>query len=342
VLMNKFALTKKRMLISVIAICIVAISGLTLWLNARPVAQAAVLNPHPGLVGWWRFDEGSGTIAIDSSGYGNNGTIYGATYVAGKYGDALSFNGTTYAGINSINLPFSTAYSVSVWVNPSAYAGMFLFGRINDANWYVAFGSGGTITDWATGSALDWNPNVPYVTGQWQNFVFLYNGTNKLIYRNGVLAASTTQASTAGSGLYVGRYGGYTTGEFQGVVDEVQIYNRALSTAEIQAGFQVSPDVSANILAKVPKGTTQVITTLSWQGTGSINVTIVSPSQSYNESVLPEYQRTTYSTSSGTSIMLNIKRVSVSVSALLSDQNWNIMLTLSNVSAYQITVEVQK
>jgi hypothetical protein len=340
--MNKLTLTKKRTLISAIVICIVAISGITLWLNTRPVAQAAVLNPHPGLIGWWSFNEGTGTIAGDSSGYGNNGTIYGATWVAGKYGDALNFNGTAYVAINSISLPFSQPYSISVWVNPSTYASMFLFGRTNDVNWYVSFGAGGTINDWATGPNLDWNPNVPYVTGQWQNFVFIYNGTSKLIYRNGVLAASITQTSTAGSGLYVGRYGGYTSYEFQGIVDEVQIYNRVLSTAEIQTAFQESPDFSANLLAQVPKGTTQVITTLSWQGTGSINVTIVSQSQTYNESMMSVYTKTTYSTTGGITNMLNIKRLLITVNALSSAQNWNIQLTYSsNVNGYQISVETQ-
>jgi hypothetical protein len=90
------------------------------------------------------------------------------------------------------------------------------------------------------------------------------------------------------------------------------------------------------------RGTTQVITTLSWQGTGSINVTVISPSQNYTEDMMSEYQKTVYSTSGGTSSMLNIKRLSVTVNALSSDQDWYVMLTYSAVDAYQITVEVQK
>ena len=46
-----------------------------------------------GLVGYWRFNEGSGATAADSSGHGNNGTIYGAKWVEGKSGKALSFDG---------------------------------------------------------------------------------------------------------------------------------------------------------------------------------------------------------------------------------------------------------
>ena len=46
-----------------------------------------------GLVAEWHFDEGSGSVVEDSSGNGNDGVIYGATWVDGKYGNALSFDG---------------------------------------------------------------------------------------------------------------------------------------------------------------------------------------------------------------------------------------------------------
>jgi len=340
---SKLTLTKrKKLILATVVTCTVLIAGLGILWQGGKVSEAAVLNIHPGVIGWWQFNEGTGTVASDNSTNGHSGTINGATYVAGKYGDALSFSGTAYVEIDNINLPFSQPYSVSVWVNPSTYADMFLFGRINDANWYVIFGSGGAINDWATGGGLDWNPSVPYVTGQWQHFVFVYNGTDKLVYRNGVLAASTTQASEAGSGLFVGRYGGYTSYEFEGVVDEVQIYNRTLSASEILTDFQGSPDLSPKLLANVPKGTTEFIATVSWQGTGSINVTIESPSQTYTEDMIPVYQKTTYSTSDGTSAMLNIKRLDVSIGALASDQSWYVALAFDNVQNYKMTVEIQK
>jgi hypothetical protein len=343
---SKFALTKrKRLLLATVVICTVLIAGLGILWQGGKVSEAAVLNIHPGVIGWWQFNEVTGTVASDNSTNGNSGTLQGSplpSWVTGKYGNALSFGGNAYVEIDNINLPFSLPYTVSVWVNPSAYASMFLFGRINDVNWYVIFGSGGTVNDWATGAGLDWNPNVPYVTGQWQHFVFVYNGTDKLVYRNGVLAASTTQASAAGSGLYVGRYGGYTSYEFEGVVDEVQIYNRTLSASEILTDFQGSPDLSPKLLANVPKGTTEFIATVSWQGTGSINVTIESPLQTYTEDAIPVYEKTTYSTSDGTSAMLNIKRLDVSISALASDQSWYVALAFDNVQSYKLTVEIQK
>lgn len=51
------------------------------------------------LVGWWKLDDGSGTVAADSSGYGRDGTIINATWDSGKYGMALAFDGTAYVDL---------------------------------------------------------------------------------------------------------------------------------------------------------------------------------------------------------------------------------------------------
>ena len=118
---------------------------------------------------------------------------------------------------------------------------------------------------------------------------------------------------------------------------------KLLSATEIQEIYQKSPDFSSKLLAKVPKGTTQVIVTASWQGIGTINVTIQSPSKIYTESnVSSFYQKNVYSITGNTSEMLNIKRLSVLVSALSSNENWYIVLTFDNIEDYRIIVEVQK
>jgi hypothetical protein len=164
------------------------------------------------------------------------------------------------------------------------------------------------------------------------------------VYVDGTLVgtqATTFTSSPSSTDTFIGHYGNDPW--FKGYIDEVQVYNRALSPTEIQTDFKQSPDFSPYLLANVPQGTTQVITTLSWQGTGNINVTITTPSQTYTESMMSEYQKTTYSTTGGGPLsMLNIKRLSISVTALPSTQSWNITLTYDNtVSAYQISVETQ-
>jgi hypothetical protein len=115
-----------------------------------------------------------------------------------------------------------------------------------------------------------------------------------------------------------------------------------LAAVEMQERLQKRLALSSKLLAKVPKGTTRVITTLSWQGVRSMNVTIVSPSKNYAEDIVPVYQKTVYSTSDGTSSMLNTKHLSISVSALSSDENWYVILEFDDVEDYKITVEIQR
>ena len=121
---SRFAFTKRRrILLATVVICAALITGLTIWWQARPVAQAAIVNPHPGLVGWWRFDEGSGSVAKDSSGYGNDGTVYGATSVTGKYGQALSFDGQS----NNVQIPFNSVLNPTSAITLSTWIQFFIF-----------------------------------------------------------------------------------------------------------------------------------------------------------------------------------------------------------------------
>ena len=96
-------------------------SGCTLLACAGaggPVAGAAAT----GLVAAYSFDEGAGTAVGDASGSGNNGTVANTAWsTAGKYGGALSFNGTN-ARVNipnSSSLQLSSAMTLEAWVNPS-------------------------------------------------------------------------------------------------------------------------------------------------------------------------------------------------------------------------------
>jgi hypothetical protein len=198
------------------------------------------------------------------------------------------------------------------------------------------------------GSGNSWDYAVTTPTAvplnTWTYFVFTYDGNYNRLYQNGVdvqdkqtaggaLATTTSDLTLADS--FVGT-------RFSGILDEVQIFNRALSSTEIQANFQSGPGFTSQLTAAIPKGTTQVIATLTWQGSGTIAVSLTSPSQTYTEDTIPVYQKTTYSTTSDISSMLNIKRLSISVTALPADQNWAIALALNSVTTYQISVEVQK
>jgi hypothetical protein len=352
--MNHPFSNRKKATIAIALITIIAVSS-GIYLQNNSTTQAALINPHPGLAGWWSFDEGIGTVASDSSGNGNTGTIYGATWVSGTYGQALSFGGAS----DYVQVPDSTSLrdagnsnrTIEFWAKFTTLSTtpniqmiglfetntignrLFLYG--NRDNFWTSFRTATSVQDYAA------NINFAEVLNGWHHFALVYDGAHVYIYLDGNLRNSGVLTGNWANVPVIFKVDANPLA-FAGAIDEVRIYNKALSTTDIQADFNSGPDFSANVLAKVPQGTTQVITTFSWQGTGNINVTIVSPSQNYTESILPEYQKSSYSTSNGITSMLNIKRLSVSVTALPSDQNWYMVLALDNVKDYQITVEVQK
>ena len=350
-MIKELKLTRRRKLLGAVVICVVLITGSTMLWQIGQVAEAAILDPHPGLVGWWRFDEGAGTIAEDSSGYGNDGTIYGATWVDGKYSKALSFDGIDDKVDCGSALADPTVFTLAAWIKSAV-------GFSGHRN-VIARGPGGSNGGWelkivgesyvAVGASFSdqWRgvgKGGVIVAGEWQMVTAVWNRTYFYLYVNGDLVAQsadlsayTRQSST--SKVWVGSWWG-TSNFFDGIIDEARIYNRPLLATEIGNLFQKGPDFSSRLLAKVPKGTTQFVATLSWQGYGSINVTVESPSETYTEDSVPVYQKTTYASDSGD--MLNIKRLAVSVTALSSDEDWYVVLEFDDVQDYRITVEIQK
>jgi hypothetical protein len=207
-------------------------------------ATTSVDTRPSGLVGGWSFDAGSGATVADMSGNGNNGTITGATWVAGRYGSALSFNGSS----NIVNVPASASLNLTnsmtlaAWIMPTAAQSgwrtilqrqpdsFFLNGSNGAGALYPA--GGGTFagaTQWASGSSAS-------PVNAWTHVAITYDGTTLKLYVNGVMVNSkpvTGAMSTTTGVLSMG--GNQPWGEFfQGVIDEPQIYNRALNAAEMQ------------------------------------------------------------------------------------------------------------
>jgi glucose/arabinose dehydrogenase/fibronectin type 3 domain-containing protein len=197
----------------------------------------------PGLVAGWSFDAGSGTAAVDVSGNNNTGTITGATWVTGKYGNALSFNGSSnivqVASSSSLNL--STGMTLAAWIMPTGTQSGWrtIMQRQPDAYFLNAsnetgplYPSGGATaggnTQWISGSAAS-------PVNAWTHVAITYDGSTLKLYVNGAVVRSqaTTGAILSSTNpLWIGGnqpYGEY----FLGVIDDAQIYNRALTAAEI-------------------------------------------------------------------------------------------------------------
>jgi glucose/arabinose dehydrogenase/chitodextrinase len=204
-------------------------------LNAPP--------PPVGLVAAYAFNENGGFTAGDLSGTGNAGTVSGATWATGKYGQALTFDGINDVVVvpDSSSLDLTSGATFEAWVYPTATLSNWkailqkevdaYFLNANTGNNRLAVG--GTFAGVCC-TVLE-GPN-PLPANQWTHVAGTYNGSTLRLYVNGTQVAS--QART-GNFLVTGtplRIGGNTYGGefFPGRIDEVRIYNRALSAAEIQ------------------------------------------------------------------------------------------------------------
>jgi hypothetical protein len=175
------------------------------------------------------------------SGNGNNGSISGATWTtSGKYGHALSFNGTN-ARVNINNatsLQLRSGMTLEAWVYPTSVSSAWrdVIYKGND-NYYLEGSSpnssrpamGGTFGGTLYGTS-------PLSANTWSHLAASYDGATMRLYVNGVQVATRAQTgaiATSTNPLQIGGdsiYGQY----FAGRIDEVRIYNRALSAAQIQ------------------------------------------------------------------------------------------------------------
>jgi hypothetical protein len=209
--------------------------------------------PAGGLVLALGFDEPSGSTALDTSGGNQNGTILGAQRVAGRIGGALAFDGVNdwVTVPDSAALDLTTALTVEAWVKPDALNGWdtvlmkergaddFAYGLY--ANDGAPF-AGGTAAPSGVVRAGGAHQTVlgrsPLTVGVWQHVAGTYDGTTQRLFINGVEVGSRPQAGLAAVSAGVLRIGGNASfaGEFfQGAIDDVRIYNRALSATEIGA-----------------------------------------------------------------------------------------------------------
>jgi hypothetical protein len=198
------------------------------------------------LVAAYGFEAGSGATAADASGSGNVGKIVNATWVhSGAYGNALSFNGSNAAVIvpDSASLHLRHAMTLEAWVKPSAVSSVwrdvvykggdaYYLEATSPSGGFPAGGgvfNGGSGTDQAFGAA-----ELP--TDAWTYLALTFDGSLLRLYVDGEQVASAAQSGTIASSsdpLQIGgdrSFGQY----FEGLIDEVRVYDVALAPNEIR------------------------------------------------------------------------------------------------------------
>jgi len=195
-----------------------------------------------GLVAAYGFEETAGTVVRDASGSGHHGTIHGAARAPGRFGRALSFDGVndvvTVADAATLDSPHVT---VSAWVFPTALSGWrtavmkeapagmvySLYAHDNAPSPAMTVGMSG-VDHSASGVA-------PLPLNTWSHLAATYNGATVRLFVNGTLVMTSAIRGTLPASANPLRIGGNALwGEyFSGTIDEVRVYNRALSAAEI-------------------------------------------------------------------------------------------------------------
>jgi hypothetical protein len=202
------------------------------------------------LVGWWRFDEGSGTVANDSSGNGNNGTLNGdPKWVVGYFGSALEFDGVDdWLDCGSDPSLDLTTWTITFWLKVNEnkdYNGYIIKGNDAAENYEVlTYGDGHfhfpiLFTD---GSRTYGNTDPGIcIVGEWAHYTYSYDSSQgRRFYKNGELVFEDTESGipqTSTVSLSIGneqpmsRY-------VNGAMDDIRIYNHLLSEPEILAAME--------------------------------------------------------------------------------------------------------
>jgi len=216
--------------------------------SATSNSATLTVNPAGGsTLVHWRFDETSGAIATDSSGSGNSGTaVNGPLWTSGKIGGALSFDGVNDYVITPPLGAGPAHVTLAAWIKPAA-AGGIVFSELGqnaiNTGWHdsqieVARSGVVKVCLWNGGHA---SISIGTVTfGTWNHVAMTYDGATMRGYLNGVLGGSFNTVKHNPGTLYyaVGAADATNAGNgsyFSGLIDDVHIYNRALSGAEIAA-----------------------------------------------------------------------------------------------------------
>ncbi|HUJ71692.1 MAG TPA: putative Ig domain-containing protein, partial [Verrucomicrobiae bacterium] len=268
-----------------------------------------------GLVDWWKFDELSGTTAADSAG-SDPGVLSNFTFtttsgwVTGHIGNALAFNGSNdFVRLDSSQLNFTNNFSVSVWLRPhDALLGQGSFLSVRSRYASSGFNFEINKNDFALmGQTTAGYQLIGFFRGQFQNdtwyhVVVVYDKSVINVYVNGVaLTADNGQSPNWGGDIVMdptasskigAENGGSNLGfVFNGLIDDLRIYNRTLAPAEVLALYQADqPPVLTPISDQTVAAGQPLAFTLSATDPDSTNLTF---------SAVPLPGGATFSTSTG-------------------------------------------
>jgi len=210
------------------------------WQNPQAFGNAELA----GMLGWWKFDETDGNVAADSSGNGNNGALVGNPVwrpQGGKLGGAIELNSKgDYVKIdNESAFDITGQITISAWVNitsvPQEWTGIVTKG---DTAWRLSTDFANNVFHFGVAAQDYLNGKASVGSGQWHNVLCVYDGQKMSIYVDGKLDVSkprTGPIATNDCPVAIGENLELMGHCWHGLIDDVRVYNYALSPNEISA-----------------------------------------------------------------------------------------------------------
>jgi hypothetical protein len=251
------------------------------------MAQVPNYLPTNGLVGWWPFNGN----ANDQSGNGNNGSVNGASLTFDRFGQtstAYSFDGiNNFIQVNNAAIfNLVNGHSISVWYKPNSIHQAVIIEKFNPTN---GLGDGGPQLVLRSNQLVDFSifhnntgnfvySNIPSTNQLWHHIVATWNGNLIRLYQNGLLTDSIPLSVTlnqCNEPMMIGKRSFQNDLHFDGVIDDIGMWNRALTQLEISALYNgcsasvtiqpISQSVNISNNAQFTTASSDPLATYQWQ-----------------------------------------------------------------------------
>jgi hypothetical protein len=233
---------------------------MTLILTFPVITEAVCIQPPSGMIGWWPGDGNANDIVG-----GHNGTVMnGATFAPGMVSQGFSHDGADdYVNIPDNSSLNPTAITVDAWFYTTDIVGQLYPPIVKKADLSAGYAleidsDDSQIRFWVYVSGTGWRSSaaVPISTNTWYHATGTYDGSSIRIYLDGQPQGSPTIVSgtiaPSSNPLNIGRDPSNTSRLFEGLIDEVEIFNRALSASEILQIYNAGSDGKCKSSATVP------------------------------------------------------------------------------------------
>lgn len=196
-----------------------------------------------GPIAWWKLDDGAGATAVDSRG-SHDGTLTGGVWTTGHLGGGLDESSDYVTVANTASLQITDEITITAWIKGNSWSSGSLVNLVcrkgddNPNNYQLAIADGKVALMLDDGDSGGFRGDTSLSTGQWHHVAATWDGSNVRVYLDGVQDHASPFSKSGAiaidtRNLYLG--GRPNTDYFDGIIDDVRLFNRGLSEEEVVA-----------------------------------------------------------------------------------------------------------